>query len=498
MIPIESIAYGFQVAFQLDNVFCCFVGVLFGTLVGVLPGFGPTAGVALLLPISYTLSPSSAIILLAGIYYGSMYGGSTTSVLVNIPGEAASVVTCIDGYQMALQGKAGPALAVSAIGSFIAGTIGVVLLMFIALPLGDFGLKFGPAEFFSLIVVAVVLLTYLSSKSLTKSLIMGVTGLFLSTIGIDVFTSAPRFTFGIFQLQGGLDFVPVVMGLFGISEILLNVEKSVKVEIIAPKISRIFLNREEWKRSIFPITRGTFLGFFLGMLPGGGAIISSFASYSLEKKLSKKPEEFGRGAIEGVAGPESANNSATAGGFVPLLSLGIPPNVVMALFLGGLMMHGVVPGPLLIKQHPDVFWGIISSMYLGNIFLLILNLPLVGIWVKLLRIRYNILFPLIIVFCLMGVYSLNGNIFDIYTMAFFGAAGYFLRKLDFDLAPLVLAMVLGPILEENFGRALIISGGSFLIFIQKPISGFFLFVAFFLLATIIFPEIRKFRAEVTE
>jgi putative tricarboxylic transport membrane protein len=470
MEVLDHLLLGFQVCFEVQNLFFCLLGVLLGTLIGVLPGIGPAATIALLLPATFKLGATPAIIMLAGIYYGAMYGGSTTSILVNIPGEAASVVTCLDGYQMALQGRAGKALGISAIGSFIAGTLSVVGLMFAATSLSTFALRFGPPEYFTIMVMGLTIITYLARGSLIKALIMGVFGLLLSQVGMDSVNAKWRFTFGLMRLSDGIDLISMVMGLFGISEVLLNLEKRVPIEIIKTKIRDLFPNREEWRRSLGAIGRGTVLGFFLGVIPGGGAIIASFASYGLEKRISKHPEEFGRGAIEGVAAPESANNAATAGAFVPFLTLGIPANIVTALLFGALLIHGIQPSPLLVVERPELFWGVIVSMYVGNAMLLILNLPMIWVWVQVLRVPYRILFPLILLFCLVGAYCLNCSVFDIGVMIFFGVLGYLFRKLGYEPAPLVLAFVLGKLLEKSFRQSLAMSGGSFMVFLNRPIA----------------------------
>jgi len=493
---LHDLFYGFSIAFQLPNLLSCFFGVFIGTLVGVLPGIGPVGAMSLLLPITFGISPVSGIIMLAGIYYGAMYGGSTTSILVNIPGEAASVVTCLDGYQMALQGRAGPALGIAAFGSFIAGTFGIVGLMFLANPLADLALKFGPTEYFSLMCLGLSVLIYLTQGSILRGLVMAGVGLFLSLVGQDIITGKARFTFGLMGLVDGVGLVPLVMGLFGISEILLNLEKFGERIILKTKIKDLLPNKEDWRRSAKPIVRGTLLGFFLGILPGGGAIISSFVSYALEKKFSKNPEQFGKGAIEGVAGPESANNSATSGAFIPLFSLGIPANVVMALLLGAMMIHGLRPGPLMLSEHPEIFWGTVASMYVGNIMLLALNLPLIGIWVKILKIPYRTLFPLILLFCLIGAYSVGTNVFDIFVMLSFGALGYLFRKLNYEPAPLVLAFVLGPMLEQNLRQALILSDGSLSVFLTRPLSVGSLLISLFLLLSAILPSLQKKRKAV--
>jgi putative tricarboxylic transport membrane protein len=480
-----NILFGFQVVFRPENLFLSFIGCLIGTLVGVLPGLGPPAAIGLLLPVSYHLSPVGAIIMLSGIYYGAMYGGSTTSVLINIPGESASVVTCLDGYQMARQGRAGPALAVCAIGSFIAGTISVVGLMLIAPPLATVALAFGPPEYTALMTAGFVILTYLASSSMPKSLIMATFGLFISTIGLDSVSGENRFAGSVVELWDGVDLVPTVMGLFGVSEVLMNLEKmgSERIEIVKGKIKDLFPTNEDWRRFLPSSLRGTITGFFLGILPGGGAALSSFVSYAIERKISKYPEKFGTGMIEGVACPESANNSATGGSFIPLLTLGIPSNPVMALLLGAFMIHGITPSPLIIQEHPDIFWGLIASMYIGNVMLLVLNLPLVGIWVQLLRIPYRILFPLILLLCLIGVYSVNSSTIDIYVMIIFGVIGYLTRKTQYEAAPFILALVLGRMFEKSLRKSLLMSGGSLSIFFSRPISCGFILLAIFLLTS---------------
>jgi putative tricarboxylic transport membrane protein len=482
----ENLLLGYQVALTAANLLYCFVGVLVGTLIGVLPGIGPAGAISLLLPVTYGIKPVSAIIMLAGIYYGTQYGGSTTSILVNIPGEAASVVTCIDGYQMARQGRAGPALGIAAFGSFIAGTVGIITLMFLAEPLSNVALSFGPPEFFSLMILALTISTYLAHGSMIKALIMVVLGMGLSQVGTDIISGRMRFTFGIIELQDGIGLVPLVMGLFGISEVLISLEESGDVTILKEKIKGLLPNLKDWMDSIRAIIRGTFLGFFLGILPGGGAVVASFVSYAVEKRFSKHPEKFGTGAIEGVAGPESANNSATSGAFIPLFVLGIPSNAVMALLLGALMIHGLQPGPLLIKENPEVFWGTVMSMYIGNVMLLILNLPLIGLWVRVLKVPYRILFPLILFFCVIGCYSLYTRAFDVFMMLIFGIIGYIFRKVKYEPAPLVLAFILGPLMENALGQSLLMFGGDLSLFITRPISASCLIVALMLLLGSIF------------
>jgi putative tricarboxylic transport membrane protein len=487
------VSQGFAVAFQPNNLFLCFFGCLMGTLVGVLPGLGPTAAIALLLPTTFHFTPVSAIITLSGIYYGAMYGGSTTSILVNIPGEAASVVTTLDGYKMALDGRAGPALGIAAFGSYIAGTLSIVGLMFLAPPLARAALAFGPPEYFALMCLGLTILIYLASGSIIKALMMAALGLVIGCIGADMLTNVHRFTLGIPELMDGVGLIPLVMGLFGISEVLLNIEVQVKQEILKGKIKNLLPNLQEWRASACPILRGTLIGFLLGILPGSGATISSFVSYAVEKKVSKHPEKFGSGAIEGVAGPESANNAATGGAFIPLFSLGIPSNPVMAVLLGALMIHGIVPGPNMMRQNPDLFWGVVVSMYVGNAMLLVLNLPLIGLWVRLLKVPYAILFPLILLFCLIGAYTVNNKIVDVYIMILFGIAGYLLRKFRYESAPLILAFVLGPLLEDALRQSLIISEGDPMIFFSRPISGTLFVIVILLFLSTLFPKFGRKR-----
>jgi putative tricarboxylic transport membrane protein len=429
--------------------------------------------------------------MLAGIYYGCMYGGSTTSILVNIPGEAASVVTCLDGYEMAKKGRAGPALGIAAFGSFIAGTLGVVGLMLFAVPLAEFGLKFGPPEYSAVIFLGLTLITYLSHGSVIKGLMMGAFGLILSCVGLDPIQASPRMNFNIIELWDGIDLAPLAMGLFGISEVLINIEKTVTPEILKTKIKNLFPTMLDWMQAKGAILRGSILGFFLGVLPGGGPVIAAFLSYGIEKRISKEPDRFGKGAIEGVAGPESANNSACSGGFIPLLTLGIPPNVVLALFFGALIIHGIRPGPLLLQDHPDIFWGVISSMYIGNVMLLVLNLPLIPLWIQVLKIPYRILFPLILLFCLIGAYGLKNSVFEVLVMIFSGIIGYLFRKFAYEGAPLILAFVLGPLFELNLRQSLLLSKGSFLIFFTRPISAVAITLSIFLLLSSFIPYFRK-------
>jgi putative tricarboxylic transport membrane protein len=490
METIQNVLYGFQVALQPMNLIYCFFGVLLGTLVGVLPGLGPSAAIAMLLPSTFKINPVSGTIMLAGIYYGAMYGGSTTSILVNIPGEAASVVTCLDGYQMALKGRAGPALGIAAFGSFIAGTFAVIALTLMGPPLAGIALKFSFPEYFSMMIVGIVVLTFLSSGSMVKALMMAMVGLILSGVGMDVISGIYRFSYFRILLDG-IGIVPTVMGLFGISEVLMNLEAEVKRDIVRARVKNLLPTLKDWADSIWSIIRGTVLGFFLGIIPGGGSVIASFASYAIEKKVSKHPEEFGKGAIQGVAGPEAANNAAAGGAFIPLLTLGIPANPVVAILLGALIIHGLQPGPLLMTKAPDLFWGTVTSMYIGNGMLLILNLPLIGLWVQVLRVPYYLLYPLILLFCLIGSYSLENRVGDVIIMLILGVAGYLMKKFRYEGAPLVLALVLGRMLESNFRQSLIAARGDFSIFLSRPISLGFLVVAALLLIIPIFTQRKK-------
>ncbi len=489
----DNILTGLSVAFQWHNLLFCFVGVFIGTLIGVLPGLGPVGAMSILLPITYGISPVTAIIMLSGIYYGAQYGGSTTSILVGIPGEAASVVTTLDGHQMALQGRAGPALGISAFASFIAGTIGVLGLMVLAPPLASLALRFGPPEYFALMVMGLIILTYLAQKSMVKSLMMAGVGILVGVIGLDTMTGLPRFTFGLPDLFDGIGIAPLAMGLFGVSEILLNVEQTIKQGVVVDRVNNLLPNLADWKAAYKPILRGSLSGFLLGLLPGGGAVLASFIAYGTEKRLSKTPERFGQGAIEGVAAPEAANNSAAQAAFIPLLTLGVPANAVMGILLGALMIHGITPGPMMIEKNPELFWGTVTSMYLGNIMLLVLNLPLIGLWVKLLRVQYAILFPLILFIALIGAYVINSSEVDLYLMLFFGVLGYLMRKFEYEPAPLVLAFVLSPILEDSLRQSLILSGGSMSIFMTRPISAGFLLLAALLLVSAVLPSVRKKR-----
>jgi putative tricarboxylic transport membrane protein len=469
---MEGLFQGFAVALTPMNLLFGLLGAFLGTLVGVLPGLGPIGAMALLLGATYSLPPSTALIMFAGIYYGSMYGGSTTSILVNIPGEPSSVVTCIDGNKMALKGRGGAALFIAAIGSFIAGSISLLILTFLAPLLAEAALKFGPPEYFAIAVFGLIVLSQLSGQGLLKSFLMVGVGLLLGTIGLDVITGQPRLNFGTVKLQQGIDFVPIAMGLFGIAEVLEVAQESLlgKKEIIRVRLKELLPSRAETKRSLGPTVRGTLIGFMTGLIPGPAAVISTFLSYTLERKISKHQKEFGHGAPEGVAGPESANNASAVGAFVPLLSLGIPFAPPTALLLSAMMIHGVTPGPMLIKEHPEVFWGVISSMYIGNFMLLVLNLPLVGLFVHILRTPKNLLMPIILLLCIVGVFAVNNSVVDLWIMLVSGIAGFFLRKAGFSVAPLVLALVIGPMMENSLRQSLMLSLGSFDIFFTQPLS----------------------------
>jgi putative tricarboxylic transport membrane protein len=492
---LSNLLYGFSVSLQPANLLACFIGVLLGTLVGVLPGLGTVAAISLLLPITYKMTAVSSIIMLAGIYYGAQYGGSTTSILVNIPGESTSVVTCIDGYQMARQGRAGPALGIAAFGSFIAGTLGVAGIIILAPFMVKLSVRFDAPDYASLFILGLTLVAYLGSGSKIKALSMAVLGILLGTVGLDPMLASPRFTFKSLTLMGGFELPAIAMGLFGVSEVLINLEKKQeKQEVLKTSLKGLFPNWQDWKRSLGPIGRGAGVGFFLGILPGCGAVVPTFISYAMEKRISRTPERFGKGAIEGVAGPEAANNAATNGTLIPLLSLGIPPNINMALLMGALMIHGLRPGPLLLKEHPDVFWGIITSMYTGNLMLLILNLPLIPLWVRILRVPQYLLLPLIFLFCVIGIYSVNNNYMDIFVMAIFGGVGYLMRKFEFEPAPLVLAFVLGEKLEETVRQTLIFSRGDFGIFAKRPLSAAFLLIALILILSSLFSSLAGRRS----
>lgn len=492
---ISNLMLGFETALSLQNILYCTIGVTVGTLIGVLPGMGPVATVAMLLPATYALPPTSALIMLAGIYYGASYGGSTTAILVNIPGEASAVVTCLDGHMMAKRGRAGSALGIAALGSFFAGCVATLLIAAFAPPLTELAFQFGPAEYFSLMVLGLVSATVLATGSLLKAICMVLLGLLLGLIGTDVNSGAFRFTFGIDELQDGIDFVPLSMGLFGFAEIMRNLEGNMSRSLVPNKVKNILPSWQEIKVSVGPIVRGTALGSILGVLPGGGALLSSFASYTAEKKLAgdKADPPFGYGNIRGVAGPESANNAGAQTSFVPMLTLGIPSNAVMALMIGAMMIHDIVPGPQVMQSDPGLFWGLIISMWIGNLILVVLNLPMIGVWVQLLRVPYRWLFPAILVFCCIGVYSINNNVWDVWIAIFFGFAGYVFGKLGCETAPLVLGFILGPMMEENLRRAMLLSRGDPSVFVSSPISCGLLIAAVLMVFLVAAPAFRKTR-----
>jgi putative tricarboxylic transport membrane protein len=493
---ISNLNLGFSVALTFQNLGLAFLGCLVGTLVGVLPGVGPIATIAMLLPITFGLEPVGALIMLAGIYYGAQYGGSTTAILVNIPGEATSVVTTLDGHQMARQGRAGVALGIAAIGSFFAGTVATIVIAALGAPLTKLALIFGPAEYFSLMVMGLVFAVVLARGSILKAIAMIVLGVLLSTVGTDLETGQERLTFGLPFLSDGIDFAVLAMGIFGIAEILRNLDHTETRDVVHQAIGRLLPNREDFRQSYLPILRGTTIGAILGILPGNGAVLGPFASYTVEKKLAKDPSRFGRGAIEGVAGPEAANNAGAQTSFIPLLTLGIPPNAVMALMVGAMTIHGIIPGPQVMTKNPDLFWGMIASMWVGNLMLLIINLPLVGVWVRLLKVPYHLMFPAILMFCCIGIYSINSLPTDVMFIGLFGIVGYILIKFGFEPAPLLLGFVLGKLLEENLRRALILSRGSLETFVERPVSAGLLAVAVILLILALLPSIRKGRDEV--
>jgi putative tricarboxylic transport membrane protein len=466
----HNLMLGFQVALDPKVLSYAFAGCIIGTLVGMMPGLGPLAGISLLLPATFGLNPIIAMVLLGGVYYGAMYGGSTTSILMRIPGEAASVMTCVDGYAMTQRGRAGAALAISAIGSFVAGTLGVVGLMLLAPTLASFALRFGPPEYTALLLMGFFILAYMSGGSMAKTLAMAALGLMLGMIGIDAMSGYTRFSFGIVELGDGVGIVPVAVGLFGISEILLTAGQAAGPQVQRPRLRELMPSREEFRRSIGPITRGSVLGFLIGIIPGSAHVISSFVSYGVERRISKHPEEFGNGAIEGVAGPESANNSAATGAFVPMLALGIPTGPITAVMIAAVMVHGISPGPTLIQDQPDLFWGFVASMYVGNTVLLILNLPMVGLFVNLLRIPYVYLYPSILCFCILGCYSVSNSTVDVWIMLIMGGVGYLLRKFGYDLAPVALGLVLAPMFELSLRQSLAMSAGDYAIFVQRPIA----------------------------
>jgi putative tricarboxylic transport membrane protein len=494
---LANLALGFGVAAQPYNILFCLLGALVGTLVGVLPGIGTVATIAMLLPITFGLPPVGALIMLAGIYYGAQYGGSTTSILVNIPGEATSVVTALDGHQMARQGRAGAALSIAAIGSFFAGCVATVLVAALGAPLTGLALLFGPAEYFSLMVLGLIFAVVLAKGSVLKAVAMVLLGLLMSMVGSDLETGAGRMTFDVAELADGIGFTNIAMGVFGFAEIIRNLELPAESrDIVSAKVTGLMPTRKDLIDSAGAIVRGTILGSILGILPGGGAVIASFAAYTFEKKIAKDPSRFGRGAIQGVAAPESANNAAAQTSFIPLLTLGIPPNAVMALLVGAMTIHGIVPGPQVMQKQPDLVWGMIASMWIGNLMLIIINLPLVGIWVRLLRVPYRLMFPSIVIFCAIGIYSVNNAPVDVILAGVFGLVGYWLIKHDFEPAPLLLGMVLGPLMEENLRRALLISRGDWSVFLTRPLSAVLMAIAAFLLVLALLPTLRKKRDEV--
>jgi putative tricarboxylic transport membrane protein len=488
---LQHLSTGFEIALTLNNLIFCFMGVTLGTLIGVLPGIGPVTGVAILIPITFGMDATTAMITMAGVYYGAMYGGSTTSILINVPGESSSVMTTLDGYQMALKGRAGPALGMAAIASFIAGTFSIVMLSWIAPVLAGFAVAFGPPEYFALTFMGLTLVTGLAGDSMIKGVMSGVFGLLVACVGVDAISGSPRFIFGSIYLLDGVGFIGVAVGLFALAEVLVNIEEPLKQVFVKTKLNMrsLFPNLQDWKDSAGALWRGSFLGFFIGVLPGAGATVASFLSYATEKKLSKHPEKFGTGVIEGVAGPEGANNSAAGGAMVPLLTLGIPGSGTTAVLMGALLIHGLRPGPLLFQDHPDVVWGLIASMYIGNVLLLILNLPLVGVWVSFLKVPYRILMPLIVTISAVGVFATDNNIFDMWIMFAFGIVGYLMRKLDFPAAPAVLALVLGPMVERSLRQSLTISHGDLSIFFTRPIAAT---LTVFALLSLFAPLVRNF------
>src|SRR3954471_23542596 len=492
---ISNLGLGLSVALSLQNLALCFIGCMIGTLIGVLPGVGPIATIAILLPITFGVDPTGALIMLAGIYYGAQYGGSTTAILVNIPGEATSVVTVLDGHQMARQGRAGVALGVAALGSFFAGCVATVLIAALGVPLTKLALVFGPAEYFSLMVMGLIFAVVLARGSILKAITMILLGILLSTVGTDLETGQERMTFGFPPLSDGLDFAVLAMGVFGIAEILRNLEHTETRDVVQATIGRLLPNMAEMKQSAWPIVRGTALGSILGILPGNGAVLGPFASYTVEKKLAKDPSRFGRGAIEGVAGPESANNAGAQTSFIPLLTLGIPPNAVMALMVGAMTIHGIIPGPQVMTSNPQLFWGLIASMWIGNLMLIILTLPLIGMWIKLLTVPYRWLFPAIVLFCAIGVYSTNNNTFDVWMVAAFGFVGYLFIKLGCEPAPLLLGFILGPMMEENLRRALLLSRGDWSVFVTRPLSAGLLVAAAILVVIVLLPAVKNKREE---
>ena len=492
---LSNLALGFSVALTLNNLMYCFIGCLLGTLIGVLPGIGPIATIAMLLPATFTLPPESSLIMLAGIYYGAQYGGSTTAILVNLPGESSSVVTALDGYQMARQGRAGVALTTAALGSFFAGTVATFLLAFAAPPLAQIAFKFGPAEYFSLMILGLIAAVVLAHGSVIKAIGMILLGLLLGLVGTDVNSGMARFSFGIPELSDGIGFVAIAMGVFGFAEIIKNLEQGEAREVFTNKVTSLWPSKKDFKDAYPAVLRGTALGSLLGILPGGGAVLGSFSAYTLEKKIAKDPSKFGKGDIRGVAAPESANNAAAQTSFIPLLTLGIPPNPVMALMVGAMIIQGIQPGPQVMVERPNLFWGMIVSMWIGNLMLVVLNLPLIGMWIKLLKVPYRLLYPAILVFCCIGVYSLSNSPFDVVMTALFGFIGYVFVKLECEPAPLLLGFILGPMMEENLRRAMLLSRGDPMTFLTRPLSAVLLAISLLLLIVIMLPAIRKKREE---
>ncbi|WP_151637886.1 tripartite tricarboxylate transporter permease [Noviherbaspirillum aerium] len=492
---LQFLALGFDTALSINNLFYCLVGVFLGTAIGVLPGLGPVATIAMLLPATFSLPPISSLIMLAGIYYGAQYGGSTTAILVNLPGESSSVVTAIDGYQMARNGQAGKALATAALGSFFAGTVATVLLALFAPPLAELALKFGPAEYFSLMVLGLVASVVLAHGSLLRAIGMIIVGLLLGLVGTDVNSGTPRYTFDMPQLADGINFVVVAMGMFGLGEIIANLEHEETRSLLSMKVGRLMPDKEDFKRMVAPVLRGTALGSMLGILPGGGAMLASFAAYSVEKKVSKNAAQFGKGAIEGVAAPESANNAGAQTSFIPMLTLGIPSNPVMALMIGAMIIQGIQPGPAVMTEQPALFWGLIASMWIGNFMLVVLNLPMIGLWVRMIMVPYHFLFPGILVFCAIGVFSLNNTEFDVFMMAGFGVFGYICSKIGAEPAPMLLGFIIGPMMEEYLRRALLLSRSDPMVFLQRPISATMLILSAVAMAVVLMPALRKKREE---
>jgi len=493
---ISNLSLGFSVALSLKNLGLCFAGCMVGTLIGVLPGVGPIATIAMLLPITFGLDPTGALIMLAGIYYGAQYGGSTTAILINIPGEATSVVTVLDGHQMAKQGRAGVALGMAAIASFFAGCVATLLIAALGAPLSQMAQLFGPPEYFSLMVMGLVFAVVLARGSILKAICMILLGLMMAQVGTDLITGQERLTLGLSELSDGIDFAVLAMGIFGFAEILRNLENPEARDVMRGAIGSLLPKREDFKQSYMAILRGTFLGSVLGILPGNGAVLGPFASYTTEKRIAKDPSRFGRGAIEGVAGPEAANNAGAQTAFIPLLTLGIPPNAVMALMVGAMTIHGIIPGPQVMTKNPELFWGMVASMWIGNAMLVIINLPLVGLWVRLLKVPYRMMFPAIMIFCCIGIYSINNSTSDVMFTAFFGLFGYSVLKLGFEPAPMLLGFVLGKLMEEKLRQSLIISRGDFMIFLDRPLSGVLLGVAVIMLVLALLPSVRKGRNEV--